>query len=45
MGRDMMATTVATREFGRAMRLLETEIPVAPGDGLSKSAVSRWSRP
>ena len=36
-----MATTAATREFGRAMRLLETGIPVAPGDDLSKSAVSR----
>ena len=40
-----MATTVATRKFGKAVRLPETGIPVSPGDGLSKSAVSRRSRP
>ena len=45
MGRDMMAMNVVTRKFGRAMRLPETGIPVAPGDGLSRSAVSRRSRP
>ena len=40
-----MVMNVATRKFGKAVRLPETGIPVAPGDGLSKSAVSRGSRP
>ena len=40
-----MVTTTASRKFGKAARLPETGIPVATGDGLSKSAVSRRSRP
>lgn len=42
---NLMVMNVATRKFGKAVRLPETGIPVAPGDGLSKSAVSRRSRP
>ena len=39
-----MVMNVATRKFGKAVRLPETGIPVAPGDDLSRSAVSRRSR-
>ena len=36
-----MATNVATRKFGRAVRLPEAGVPAEAGSGLSKSAVSR----
>jgi hypothetical protein len=36
-----MVMNVATRTFGRAVRLPEAGVPAQPGSGLSKSAVSR----
>jgi putative transposase len=38
---NLMLINVATRRFGRAVRLPEGDIPVARGAGVSKSAVSR----
>jgi putative transposase len=38
---NLMLINVSTRRFGRAVRLPEGDIPVAPGAGVSKSAVSR----
>jgi len=38
---NLMLINVSTRRFGRAVRLPEGDIAVAPGAGVSKSAVSR----
>ena len=38
---NLMLINVATRRFGRAVRLPEGDIPAAAGAGVSKSAVSR----
>jgi putative transposase len=38
---NLMLINVATRRFGRAVRLPEGDIPAATGAGVSKSAVSR----
>ena len=38
---SLMLMNVATRKFGRAVRLPEEGISAAAGSGLSKSAVSR----
>jgi transposase-like protein len=38
---NLMLINVSTRRFGRAVRLPEGDIAVAPGVGVSKSAVSR----
>ena len=41
---NLVVMNVATRKFGKTVRLPETGIPVALGDGLTKSALSRCSR-
>ena len=38
---NLMLINVATRKFGRAVRLPEGDLPAEPGDGTSKSAASR----
>ena len=38
---NLMVMNVATRQFGRAVRLPEARVPAQVGSGLSKSAVSR----
>ena len=38
---NLMVMNVATRKFGRAVRLPEAGVPAQVGSGLSKSAVSR----
>ena len=38
---NLMLINVSTRKFGRAVRLPGGDIPVPPGSGVSKSAVSR----
>jgi transposase-like protein len=38
---NLMLLTVSTRKYGRAVRLPEGDLACAPGDGTSKSAVSR----
>jgi putative transposase len=38
---NLMLINVSTRRFGRAVRLPEGDLPAGPGDGRSKSAVSR----
>ena len=38
---NLMLMNVATRKFGRAVRLAAAGVPAEPGSGLSKSAVSR----
>ena len=38
---NLMLINVSTRKFGRAVRLPEGDVPAAPGDSRSKSAVSR----
>lgn len=38
---NLMVMNVATRKFGRAVRLPEAGVPAEAGSGLSKSAVSR----
>lgn len=38
---NLMVMNMATRKFGRAVRLAETGVPCEAGSGLSKSAVSR----
>ena len=38
---NLMLINVATRKFGRAVRLPEAGVPAGDGSGLSKSAVSR----
>ena len=38
---NLMLINVSTRKFGRAVRLPEGDLPVAKGDGTSKSAASR----
>jgi transposase-like protein len=38
---SLMLMNVATRKFGRAVRLPEAGVPSDPGSGLSRSAVSR----
>jgi transposase-like protein len=38
---NLMLMNVTTRKFGRAVRLPDGDVPADPGDGRSKSAVSR----
>jgi putative transposase len=38
---NLMLINVSTRKFGRAVRLPGGDVPASPGDGRSKSAVSR----
>lgn len=38
---NLMLLNVSTRKFGRAVRLPAGDVPMPPGDGRSKSAVSR----
>ncbi|MDO9714710.1 IS256 family transposase, partial [Paracraurococcus sp. LOR1-02] len=38
---NLMLLGVATRRFGRAVRLPEGDVPAGPGTGVSKSAASR----
>ncbi|MDO9714679.1 IS256 family transposase, partial [Paracraurococcus sp. LOR1-02] len=38
---NLMLLGVATRRFGRAVRLPEGDVPAGPGAGVSKSAASR----
>ncbi len=38
---NLMLMNVATRKFGRAVRLPDAKVPATDGSGLSKSAVSR----